>query len=175
MRMFRLCLPLVFVPVLLGCDDKKGGATVASASPLTTISPDKPISSEMASSTAKASAPPPSEVPSAVASANLTMKETSLDGFKMKTISCKVTQGNPFTSMTKLAPLAKQRTVLDACVDKQVEISIQVNVVDKKARDIRVGGAPTPAAATCIATAIESAPWDEPLSCVVRFDLKTAR
>ena len=46
--------------------------------------------------------------------------------------------------------------------------------IQKKATEVKVAGAPTPEAAACVAKAVEGAPWAEPLTCVVKLDLKAA-
>ena len=128
-----------------------------------------------ASATATATvAAVPSDVPTAAASANVSMENAELDGFKMKGISCKAANANPITAIALLKPLAAQKAALDACVDKQTEVSVHFNVVDKKATEVKVAGAPTPEAAACIAKAIEGAAWADPLTCVVKVDLKAA-
>lgn len=117
---------------------------------------------------------PPSDVPSAAASANVSMENAELDGFKMKAISCKAANANPITAIGLLKPLAAQKAALDGCVEKPSEVSVHFNVVDKKATEVKVAGAPTPEAAACIAKAIEGAAWADPLTCVVKLDLKAA-
>lgn len=131
--------------------------------------------SAAASATATATvAAPPSDVPSSAPSANVSMEGAELDGFKMKAISCKAANANPLTAIALLKPLAAQKATLDGCVDKPSEVSVHFNVADKKATEVKVAGAPTPEAAACIAKAIEGAAWADPLTCVVKFDLKAA-
>jgi hypothetical protein len=92
----------------------------------------------------------------------------------MKNLSCKADNANPFTAIALMKPLASQQAALDACVDKTTEVSLHFKVVDKKATEVKVAGAPTPEAAACVAKAVEGAPWAEPLTCVVKLDLKAA-
>jgi hypothetical protein len=175
-RMQKLSLILL---TLCACG---GDATTGSAS-----GSAKPAASGSAAAKATASAAPsaaatatatvvapPSDVPSGAASANVTMENAELDGFKMKAISCKAANANPLTAIALLKPLAAQKAALDGCVDKPSEVSVHFNVVDKKATEVKVAGAPTPEAAACIAKAIEGAAWADPLTCVVKVDLKAA-
>lgn len=167
---------ILVAALMVGCGGD-GGAASASAGGSATPKPSaaasgKSTASAAATSATPAVAAPPSDVPSAVASANVTMEGAELDGFKMKTISCRAANANPLTAIAMLAPLAKQKAALDACVDKQVEVKVHVEIKDKKATDVRVAGAPSPEAAVCIAKALEAASWNEDLACVVAFDLK---
>ncbi len=166
---------LVLVVVLAACGEKTADPATGSSS--TAASSARATSGAATSAAATAAPPPvqapPSDVPSAAASANVTMSEAELDGVKLKTISCKAANANPFTAIALLSPVAKQKSTLDACVDSAAEISVHFSVSGKKASDIRVAGAPSKEAAACIAKALESAPWADDLVCVVKLDLKT--
>lgn len=153
----------------------KPAATTAGASSAKASATAASSVAAAASTAASASVvAPPSDVPSAAASANVSMQDAELDGFKMKTISCKAANANPLTAVALLQPLAAQKTALDACVDKQTEVSVHFDIVDKKATAVKVAGAPTPEAAACIGKAIEGAAWNEALTCVVKLALKAA-
>ncbi len=168
---------LVFLVLLAACGDKTAGSGSGSASPATgsarAASSVAAAASTPAAPTAAPVQAPPSDVPSAAAGANVTMSNAELDGVKLKSISCKAGNANPFTAIALLSPVAKQKPALDACVDAAAEVSVHFSVAEKKASDIRVAGAPTKEAAACIAKALASAPWADDLACVVKLDLKT--
>lgn len=176
-------LPCTFVAlgasiVVIGCGDGASSTgTSASTAPTTKAPTSKPTATATAaaSPTPPAVKAPPSEVPTAAASANLNMEDATIDGFKLKTISCKVADANPFTAIAMFKPLAQQSSALDACVDKPTDVRLHLGVADKKVSDVRVAGAPTPEAAACIAKAIEGAAWSDPLTCVVSLTLKAAK
>lgn len=173
----RSALAVFAVVALVACGEASGSATSASAA-ASSAPPPKPSTSASAATTASAApAPtvkaPPSDVPTAAASANLDMQNATVDGFTLKTVSCKAANANPFTAIGMLSPLAKQQAALDACVDKATDVSLHFAIADKKASDVRVAGAPTPEAAACVAKAIEEAQWNEPLTCVVKLALKS--
>lgn len=172
---------LLIVPLvcLAACGEKTAAPTSGSASSTSgSTGTSAPATSTAATAPPAATAAPvqapPSDVPSAAASANVTMSQAELNGVKLKTISCKAANANPFTAIAMLGPVAKQKPALDACVDAPAEVSLHFSVSEKKASDIRVAGAPTKEAAACMAKALEQAPWAEDLVCVVKLDLKAA-
>jgi hypothetical protein len=174
-RMRAIALSFLLVAACGGEQPTTSGS--GSAAKTTASASAKAPASATAAMTATATktvVAPPSDVPTAAASANVSMENAELDGFKMKGVSCKAANANPITAIALLKPLAAQKAALDACVDKPSEVSIHFNIADKKATDIKVAGAPTPEAAACIAKAIEGATWADPLTCVVKLDLKAA-
>lgn len=180
MNRMEWCSIAIVCALASGCGDgsKSTASATASASTAPTTKPSTSAAPPPSASTPAAPPPvkaPPSDVPTAAASANLDMQDATVDGFTMKSVSCKLANANPFTAIGMLSPLAKQRAALDACVDKTTDVSLHVAVADKKASDVRVAGAPTPEAAACIAKAIEEAAWVEPLTCVVKLTLKSAK
>lgn len=163
-----------------GCGEGASSTGASATAAATTKAPtSKPTVSATATAAASPAPPPvkapPSDVPTAAASANLDMEGAEVDGFKLKTISCKVANANPFTAAAMFKPLAQQSSALDACVDKPTDVSLHLSVADKKVSDVRVAGAPTPEAAACIAKAIEGATWSDPLTCVLSLTLKAAK
>ncbi|MFO0615576.1 MAG: hypothetical protein U0414_23485 [Polyangiaceae bacterium] len=159
-----------------GCGQATSTTSSASAAASTPApATSRPTATTAASPAPPAVQPPPSNVPSAAASANLSMEGATVDGFTMKTVSCKLADGNPFTAIGLLKPLAKESAALDACVEKPADVSLHFQVADKKASDIRVAGAPSPEAAICLAKAIEAAAWADPLTCVVTLSLKAKK
>jgi hypothetical protein len=168
----------ILVLALVGCGGEaatssSGSAKASGSAPAAKASATAMTSAAVTATATATVAAVPTDVPTAAASANVSMEGAELDGFKMKAISCKAANANPLTAVALLKPLASQKAALEACVDKQTEVSVHFNVVEKKATEIKVAGAPTPEAAACIAKAIEGGAWAEPLACVVKFDLKT--
>lgn len=163
---------------LLACDGGSGtkpsssGAASARSAPASAAPPAPP--SATATAAAAEPAPPPSDVPTAAASANLTMNDATLDGLTLRAISCHAPGANPFTAIGLFAPLAKQRAALDACVEKPTDVRVTLDVKAKKAAEPRVAGAPDGKAATCVAKAIAAAEWGADMSCVATLALRAA-
>jgi hypothetical protein len=172
----RLLLGMCVAMVACGDASPPAPASSASAKPSAGAPAASAAPSPAATSAAPTVTPPPADVPSAAASANVTMSDAELDGVAFKAISCKAANANPLTAITLLAPVAKQKAALDACMGgKGGEVALHFSVAAKKATDIKVAGAPTPEAAACIARTLEGAAWADDLTCVVKVQLGAAK
>lgn len=113
---------------------------------------------------------PPTNVPSAAPSANVTLGDTTMNGATFNSVSCHAANANPFTALAMMSPLANQKAALDRCGAK-ADVAIHFVVSGQKVSDVRVAGAPTPEAAACIAKEVTAAAWTEDLVCVVKMPL----
>jgi hypothetical protein len=118
---------------------------------------------------------PPSNVPDSVDGANATAASLTVEGMTFGSVKCRSAGGGGMFGAlagvaTAVAPLAKQKGALDACVHKPADVRVHYLVKDKKATDIRVADAPDAKSAACIAKAIEAAEFGEG-GCVVTLKL----
>ena len=100
------------------------------------------------------------------------MNDGEIDGFKLTKVECKAPGANPFAAMAMLAPFAKARAALDACVDSATEVQVHVRVVGNEAQDLAIAGVPNAGAARCIAKAVASAAWANDFTCNITLRLK---
>ena len=121
--------------------------------------------------------PPPSNVPDAPAgTVNVQATKVTVEGLSLEVVKCSgASAGGMFGSVAALAtiftPLAKQKAALEACVEKQVAVSIHFASKDGKVSDVRIAGAPDAKAALCIAKIIEGSKLSQGV-CVATIALR---
>jgi hypothetical protein len=114
--------------------------------------------------------PVPAEVAESVEGENLTVGSSTVNGLKMKAISCK-TDGGLLTPITMQAGLAKQREALEACTDKPAAIRIGFEFDGGNPTNIAVADAPGTSEARCVRDALAVAALVGRGKCVMTLDL----